>query len=202
MRVSVTIVGAVAVAALGFAGLVRGAVPVTSDTSASSAEQSSSSSMAMDMGSGAASTPPSGSVPSGASAGIGGPIEVTGAYVQEPASPDVAAAYFTMRNTTGTDDRLVEVVSGAAETTTLHTDSSMSVAANGVAVPAHQTVSLSVGHGHVMMQQLLGPLLPGQTVNLILRFENAPSLTLAAPVIAIGAPVPAVPSNSKQTSGG
>ncbi|SOD75081.1 hypothetical protein SAMN05892883_4285 [Jatrophihabitans sp. GAS493] len=195
MRVSITIVGAVAVAALGFAGLVRGAVPLTSQ-SASSTAHSSGSSMAMDMGgTGSAAASPSGALPAGASAGIGGPMEVTGAYVQEPASPDVAAAYFTMRNTTGTDDRLVEVVSGAAESTSLHTDSSMSVAAEGVPVPAHQSVSLSVGHGHVMMQPLLGPLLPGQTVNLILRFQNSPSLTLAAPVIAIGAPVPAVPSN-------
>ncbi len=41
------------------------------------------------------------------------PIVVTGAYVRQPASPDVAAAYFTVYNTTDVADTLVSAASGA-----------------------------------------------------------------------------------------
>lgn len=198
MRMPVLLLGAAAVAALGVAGLLRGAVPLSSAESASSTASHSAhdDSMAgmdgmegMDMGSATATASAAGSAPTGASAGIGGPMEVTKAYVQEPASPDVAAAYFTVTNNSGQDDRLVEVVSGAGESTTIH-DASMAPLPNGLALPKGKSVSFSVGTGHVMIQGLYGPIQPGQTVNLVLRFEKAPQLTVAAPVIAIGAPVP------------
>jgi hypothetical protein len=151
-------VGGVALAVLGAAGLIRGAVPLSAATG------------------GATSTAE--------------PIVVSNAYVRPPAPPTKsAAAYFTVFNTTATPDRLVSVDSGAGATSVLHT-ANMTRDANGLVIPAHGKVVLSTGHGHVMIEQLFGKLKPGQTVNLNLTFARAGVITIAAKVIALGAPVP------------
>lgn len=128
----------------------------------------------------ATSTPPSNAPP----------IVVSNAYVRAPAPPtDAAAAYFTVSNTTGTNDRLESVSSGAGATTVLHT-SGMKTVAGGVVIPAHGKLVLSTGKGHVMIQQLFGTLKAGQSVNLALSFAHAGEIEVSAPVIALGAPVP------------
>jgi hypothetical protein len=126
----------------------------------------------------------------GNSASSADPIVVTNAYVRPPAPPNnSAAAYFTVYNTTGTPDRLVSVTTGAGATSVLHT-AGMKPDPNGIVVPAHGKLVLSTGDGHVMIEQLFGPLLPGETVNMNLQFENAGVVPVTAKVIALGAPVP------------
>jgi periplasmic copper chaperone A len=160
-RLSASAFVAVAVAVVGFAGLIRGAVPQA------------------------------------ASGGLGGaatdPIVVSGAYVREPASPDVAAAYFTVYNTTGTDDTLISVATGAGESATVMTEDAsggMRESAAGLRIPAHSSVTLKPGKGHVMIEHLVGTLRPGQYVNLELDFANAGPVNVSAPVIAINAEPP------------
>ncbi len=153
-------IGGVLVAAVGAAGLIRGAVP-----------------------------------PAVASGGASpaAPIVVSNAYVREPAPPtDAAAAYFTVYNTTGRADRLLSVTSGAGATSVLHATvhGVMTAVANGVVIPAHGSLVLSTGKGHVMIEQLFGKLLPGQNVNLELTFADADPVEVTAPVIALGAPAP------------
>lgn len=157
-RPPVFVLAASAVAVVGLAGLIRGAVPQAA------------------AGGGSLST-------------VSAPIVVTNAYVREPATPDVAAAYFTITNTTGSDDTLVAVATGAGQVATLH-DGSMAEMANGLPLPARSSVTLSVGTGHVMIERLVGPLTPGQTVNLQLTFAHNGPLIVEAPVIAITAPAP------------
>jgi copper(I)-binding protein len=150
------------VALLGVTGLVRGAMP-----------QSSA---------------------SGPSTAAADPIVVSGAYVRAPVPPTkTAAAYFTVHNTTGTPDRLTGVVTGAGASAELHTvgpDGSMSAAANGALIPAHGSLVLSTGKGHVMIEHLYGRLVAGQHVNIELDFSNAGPIDVVAPVIAVGAPAP------------
>ena len=159
------VAGAVVVAALGAVGLVRGAMPESSAAGPSAAPN---------------------------------PIVVSGAYVRAPVPPTkVAAAYFTVRNTTGTPDRLTGVVTGAGASAVLHTvapDGSMSAAANGALIPAHGSLVLSTGKGHVMIEQLFGRLVAGQHVNIELDFSNAGPIDVVAPVIAVGAPAPTGPT--------
>jgi copper(I)-binding protein len=153
-------VGGVALALLGAAGLVRGAVPMATP------HEHTGTSLAAE------------------------PIVVSNAYVRPPAPPSkAAAAYFTVFNTTAQPDRLISVDSGAGATSVIHT-ANMTKAADGVLIPAHGKVVLSTGHGHVMIQQLFGKLKPGQTVNLDLTFEHAGIVTIAAKVIALGTPAP------------
>jgi copper(I)-binding protein len=157
------VLGGTLVVALGAAGLIRAAVPQS-----------------------AAASP---DAPSAA-----GPIVVTGAYVRAPVPPtQIAAAYFTVYNTTGTADRLESVETGAGATAELHTvqpDGSMDAAANGVVIPAHGTLVMTTGKAHVMIEQLFGKLTAGQSVNIELDFQRAGSINVVAPVIAVGAPAP------------
>jgi copper(I)-binding protein len=150
------VVGGTAVAALGAAGLIRGAMPQTAPSS----------------------------TPSGVA-----PIVVTGAFVRVPVPPtEIAAAYFTVRNTTSTADRLVGVQTGAGATAVLHTvnaDGSMSASPSAV-IPPHGSLVLTTGKAHVMIEQLFGKLVAGQTVNIELDFQNAGEIDLVAPVIGIG----------------
>lgn len=146
----------IAVAALGVAGLVRGALP--SDAAPTAA-----------------------------------PIVVSGAWVRAPAPPtDAVAAYFTVRNSTGTDDRIMKVSTSAGRSAVLHTyvDGVMTAVASGAVIPARGTLVLSVGKGHLMIEQLVGELKPGQHVDIELTFANAGKIRVSAPVIALGAPAP------------
>jgi len=157
-------IGGALVAAVGVAGLVRGAQPE-------------------DLG---------GGVP-GHAGTSSPPIVVSGAYVRAPAPPtDAAAAYFTVYDTTSKPDVLESVVSGAGQVAVLHTYSHgrMTVQPDGATVPAHGKLVLKVGAGHVMIEKLIGKLEPGQTVDLDLTFKNAGNISVTAPVVALGAPVP------------
>ncbi|HEY2043979.1 MAG TPA: copper chaperone PCu(A)C [Jatrophihabitans sp.] len=147
---------------IGMAGLVRGAVPQSTGSVSSSSSSAA-------------------------------PIVVSGAYVREPATPNNAAAYFTVSNTTGTDDVLTSVASGAGGQAAVHTEDaggSMTLMSSGLVVPAHSSVTLAPGKGHVMIEQLYGTLRPGQTVNLQLTFAHAGQVLVTAPVIAIASPAP------------
>jgi periplasmic copper chaperone A len=120
------------------------------------------------------------------------PIVVTGAYIRQPSSPDVAAAYFTVYNTTKVADTLLSADTGAGEEATLHseTNGSMTITPNGVVIPAHGSVVFKPTTGHVMIQKLYGALLPGQTVDIELDFANAGQVIVVAPVIGIYAAAP------------
>src|SRR5262249_37945044 len=151
------------VAVLGLAGLIRGAVPQTVGGPAL----------------GGAATDP---------------IVVSGALVREPGSPDVAAEVFTGNIPTGHSHTLTLVATGAGWDTAVMADAgvTMSALATGLRIPAHSSVTLKPGKYHVMIEHLVGPLKPGQFVNLQLTFANAGPVNVSAPVIAINAPAPTV----------
>jgi periplasmic copper chaperone A len=160
-RLSLPLIAAVLLTLAGVAGLVRGSGPQAASSD------------------------------SAAVAGPSGPIVVSGAYVREPANELNAAAYFTIYNTTGTPDELTTVDSGAGAQTTLHSESSgVMQHSAGLSIPAHGSVTLSPGKGHVMIEKLYGPLKPGQSVNFRLTFAKAGQLLLTVPVIAVTAPAP------------
>lgn len=136
-----------------------------------------------------------GAVPQSSSTGPSGPVVhgppvvVSNAYVRPPVPPNTsAAAYFTVDNETGQADRLVSVTSGASEMAMLHTAGMTT--SGPLVIPAHGRVQLSTGHGHVMLMHVFGTLKPGQTVSLQLTFEHAGTVSVAARVIAVGAPDP------------
>jgi periplasmic copper chaperone A len=124
-----------------------------------------------------------------------GDLTVSGAYVREPASPNVAAAYLTMRNGGDQADSLESAYSGAARETSLHGRPGVVKAgahadSGPIPLPAGTSVTLAPGRGHLMLEGLTGRLAPGDKVSLLLRFARAGQVLVEAPVIAIGAPAP------------
>lgn len=121
-------------------------------------------------------------------------ITVTNAYVRAPVPPTrIAAAYFTVYNTTAQPDKIVSVETGAGAVAVLHTiqpDGTMVADPNGVVVPAHGTLVLSTGKGHVMIEKLFGQLKAGQSVDIEVDFQQAGPINVVAPVLAPGTPAP------------
>ena len=143
----------------------------------------------------AASGPAAPADPAAAAGTAVGDLTVSNVYIRQPASPDVAAAYLTVRNAGAAADSLESAYSGAAGTATLHgqpgvVEPSAHQASGPVPVPAGETVTLAPGRGHIMLAGLTGTLRPGDKVSLLLRFARAGQVLVEAPVIAIGAPAP------------
>ena len=141
-----------------------------------------------------------------ASAAGTGQVSVVNAYVRAPVPPTkLAAGYFTVYNTTSTPDRLLSVQTGAGGTATLHVENANGVmtamSANGVEIPAHGSFTLSTGTSHVMIGDLFGRLVAGQSVNMTVQFQNAGTVTVVAPVIAVGARAPTSAAPSAGSSG-
>jgi copper(I)-binding protein len=142
--------------------------------------------------------------PGGAAAGPSAPgltgtsigdLTVGDAYIRQPASPDVAAAYLTVRNNGSTPDQLSTAYCGAATTTSVHADSAAmqpgeEAENTPLKIPANSTVSLTPAKGHIMLDKLTGTLKAGDTVSLLLRFDQAGQVLIDVPVISITAPAP------------
>lgn len=103
------------------------------------------------------------------------------------------AAYLTIHNQGGEEDRLVGASSPIAERATLH----ISLEVGGMArmrpvtqvdLPTGETVAMTPGGGlHLMLEGLREPLREGATVPLTLRFERAGDVQVEAEVVGLGA---------------
>jgi hypothetical protein len=101
---------------------------------------------------------------------------------------DVTAAYFTVKNS-GAADRLLSAsadpaVAGMAQ---LHTMVMQGATATmqqvpGIDIPANGSVELKPGSYHVMIMNVKHPLKAGETLTIQLRFEQAGTIEVKAPV--------------------
>ena len=99
------------------------------------------------------------------------------------------AAFMTITNTSGADDRLVAVTTDAAQRAELHThleDANgvmrMIEVEDGFAVPAGGAAMLARGGDHVMLMGLTRPFVHGETITLTLVFEQAGEITVEVPI--------------------
>ena len=114
-------------------------------------------------------------------------VTVTDAWCRPaPAGALAGGCYVTLK--ANADDRLVSVETTAADRGEIHTMSMdggvmrMRKLADGIALPAGQTVTLKPGAEHLM---IIGPkiaLTAGAKVPLVLKFRNAPPVKLDAVV--------------------
>lgn len=114
-----------------------------------------------------------------------GPIQILDATVK-PTVNDVAALYFTVRNT-GPADRIIAAETSASPRATLHNEvstgnSGAMVQLQSLPIAAETTTLVSPGGYHVMLEQVPKPITVGQTVRCTLTFEHAGKLTFDAPV--------------------
>jgi len=119
-------------------------------------------------------------------------ISVEDAFARETIGVGtVGAAYMTITNTGGADDRLINAVTPAAGTTELHTHEKDGEImrmrkVDAIAVPAGATAELKPGGDHVMLFELAEPLKPGAMFPVTLTFENAGDIEIEVSVIATG----------------
>lgn len=123
-----------------------------------------------------------------------GDIVVSGAFTRAtlPEAP-VGAGFLTIENTGTTDDRLVGASGDIAPTIELHTMSmvegvmKMEQLADGIAVPAGETVTLAPGGLHIMIIGPSRPFVEGECLPLTLHFEVAGELPVELTIGPVGA---------------
>jgi len=129
------------------------------------------------------SATPSGATPSGAVA-----ISISDAWARPGPAGGQSAAYFTIKNTSGTADALLSGTSPGAAPVELHetsTDGNGMMGMHPVTrldVPAGGSVQLKPGSYHLMLMGLTGDLVAGKTIPLDLVFERAGKVVVAAEI--------------------
>ena len=125
-----------------------------------------------------------------AAQGRAGDLTVTGGYVREPASPDTAAGYLTVRNDGAQPDTLRSITTSAATSVMVmaeFADGTMSDS-GPIVVPAHGSVDLTPGRQHLMLDApRTADVHTGGTVRLQLVFDRAGPMSVDLPVVPIGA---------------
>lgn len=126
-----------------------------------------------------------------------GNLVITQAWARAtPPGAAVGAAYLTVENRGGADERLLSASSPAAGAVEVHE----TVEENGMArmrplaevvVPAAGKLEMRPGDAHMMLVGLTAPLKEGDTVPVTLTFESAGSVTVDFIVAPIGADAPA-----------
>lgn len=105
----------------------------------------------------------------------------------------VAGAFLTISNMGTEDDVLIAVSSPVSERGEVHEmkmdgdTMKMREMADGLVIPAGETVELKPGGYHLMFMKLNQPLVEGETVEATLEFQNAGSVTLPFAIMAKGA---------------
>lgn len=109
----------------------------------------------------------------------------------------VGGGFLTIENTSTEDDRLVSATSEVAGETQIHEMAmegdvmKMRQLAEGLEIPAGETVVLAPGGFHIMFMGLKQAFVEGETVAVTLTFEKAGSVEVLLPVAAAAADMPA-----------
>lgn len=114
-------------------------------------------------------------------------IAVTGAMVAETPLGFAAAVYLTIEQRGG-DDRLIGASSPIADRTTLHEmtpldGGGLMLATDAIEVAVGSTVSLAPFGSHVMLEDLIEPLVVGAAVPLTLVFDRSAPVEVLVEVI-------------------
>lgn len=130
--------------------------------------------------------------PEGSTASDGGSstgsVTITDPWVKA-ADEGMTAAFGTLVNGTTTDLTLVAVSTAVSPEVQLHETAadgsggmSMTEKEGGFPLPAGDELVLEPGGHHIMLMSLIGPLQPGDEVELVLQFEDGADLPVTATV--------------------
>lgn len=108
----------------------------------------------------------------------------------------VAGGFLTIENTGTEPDRLVSATSDIASETQIHEMAmqgdvmKMRQFADGLEIPAGETVVLAPGGFHIMFMGLKQALVEGETITVTLTFEKAGTVDVVLPIEAAAADAP------------
>ena len=125
----------------------------------------------------------------GAEATHHGPLDLEGAWIREtlPSQP-VAGGFLTITNTGTEADVLLSVTTPAAGRVEVHEVAMvadvmrMRPLEDGLPLPAGETVMLKPGGYHLMLFELVEPMIAGAEVEVTFVFAEAGEITLTVPV--------------------
>ncbi|OLZ68531.1 hypothetical protein AV521_20465 [Streptomyces sp. IMTB 2501] len=110
-------------------------------------------------------------------------LSVSGSYIPQPVSADMAAGFLTITNKGGTKDELTSVSSDAAGQVTMHSTMGGAMQEqSSFAIPAHGQLVFKSGGNHLMFEKLKRKPKQGQTVTVRLTFAESGPLTVEMPV--------------------
>ena len=125
-------------------------------------------------------------------------VQIENAWIR-PTAPGakVAAGYMTIRNASGSPDRLVSASSPAAERIETHVtmqegDIMRMREVKGYEIPAKGVFELKPAGAHLMFVSIKAPLAEGQKVPVTLRFEKAGEVKAQ---FSVGQPAAAMPEH-------
>jgi periplasmic copper chaperone A len=131
-----------------------------------------------------------------------GSIHITRTWARAtPKGASSGAAYMTITNNGNTPDRLSCVSSDASAQCQIHTMTmeegvmKMRPVEGGLEIKPGETVMLKPSSFHVMLENLKHPLQKGKMVKATLKFENAGTINVEYPIVAIGATAPGAPAS-------
>lgn len=127
-----------------------------------------------------------------------GALEISGAFTRAtlPNAP-VAGGFFTVTNTGAEDDLLLSVSSPIAKQSQIHEMAmegdvmKMRQLADGLVIPAGESVTLAPGGYHLMFMGLNATIKEGDTVPVTLTFEKAGTIVIELPAGGSAADAPA-----------
>ncbi|WP_030666068.1 copper chaperone PCu(A)C [Streptomyces cellulosae] len=114
--------------------------------------------------------------------GGGGGITVSGAYMPQPVSDDMAAGYLTITNDSDTKDELTSVTSSAGEVTMHETVGGAMRELTEFPVPAHGQLVFKSGGNHLMFDKLKRKPKQGQSISVELHFASSEPVVVKMPV--------------------
>ncbi|WP_027759948.1 copper chaperone PCu(A)C [Streptomyces sp. AA1529] len=110
-------------------------------------------------------------------------LKVSGAYVPQPPTEEMAGGFLTIRNSGDSADKLTSVSSDVAGKVELHeTVDQQMQRVKSLSVPAHGELELGRGGNHLMLMDLERKPTKGQTVTFVLHFQRSGAVTVKAPV--------------------
>ncbi|MGW7485553.1 copper chaperone PCu(A)C [Streptomyces sp. NPDC054786] len=113
-------------------------------------------------------------------------LKVADPYMPQPVDQNMAGAYFTVKNSGGTADKLTSVTSDLSKDITIHkTVGTKMEQVNSLAIPAGGELRLSRGGNHLMFMGLKNKPAEGDKVSIELHFASAKPIKVTVPVKAV-----------------
>lgn len=112
----------------------------------------------------------------------GSGISVSGAYIPQPVSADMAAGFLTIANDSGTKDELTSVTSDDGAITMHETVGGAMEEVSRLSVPSHGQLVFKSGGNHLMFDKLKSKPKQGQTVSVELHFAKSDPVVVKMPV--------------------
>lgn len=123
----------------------------------------------------------------GCASGPAGPeLTVSGAFVPQPVTADLAGGYLTVTNTGDAADDLTSVTSDLSDDITLNQAAGDEMRqVTSFEIPAHGTLELKRGGSHLMFMRLSRKPVEGDRVSVKLHFAKTDAIALNVPVEAL-----------------